>query len=98
MKSEDYENLQNFNDKLIDYGWNPIQDDFNFIVDRNLVKVYSVLGGFPRIVPSDLNDIIDRRIDVGSYEITMTGLDNFQIEYGEGLSLELLLDHHNTDT
>ena len=98
LDSGDYDNLQNFNDKLIDYGWSPLQDDFNFIVDEDLVGIYSVVGGFPRIVPSDLNDIIDQRIDVGSYEITMTGLDNFRIDYGEDLSLNLLQDHHNTNT
>ena len=93
----DYENLQDFNDKLIDYGWSPLQDDFNFIVDEDLVGIYSVVEGFPRIVPSDLNDIIDQRIDVGSYEITMTGLDDFRIYYEEDLSLNLLQDHHNSN-
>ena len=72
--------------------------NISFIVDEDLVGIYSVEEGFPRIVPSDLNDIIDQRIDVGSYEITMTGLDNFRIDYGEDLSLNLLQGHHNTNT
>lgn len=96
LDTEDYDNLQDFNDKLIDYGWSTLQDDFNFIVDEDLVGIYSVVEGFPRIVPSDLSDIIDQRIDVGSYEITMTGLDNFRIDYGEDLSLNLLQGHNNT--
>jgi len=98
MDIGDYDNLRDFNDKLIDYGWSALQDDFNFTVDEDLVGIYSVEEGFPRIVPSDLNDIIEQCIDVGSYEITMTGLDDFRIDYGEDLSLNLLQGHHNTNT
>jgi hypothetical protein len=97
MNSGDYDTLQNFNDKLIDYGWNPLQDDFNFIVNEDWAEIYSVVEGFPRIIPSDLNDIIDQRIDVGAYDITMTGLDNVRVDFGEELSITFLQNLHNNN-
>jgi len=97
MNSGDYDILQVFNDKLIDYGWNPLQDDFNFIVNEDYVEIYSVAEGFPRIIPSDLNDIIDQRIDVGSYDITMSGLDNFRVDFGEDLSITFLQNLHDSN-
>lgn len=92
-----YSTAQDFDEKLVDYGWNPNQDDFRFIVDPNLANLFVVSEGFPRIVPGTLENIVDPRVDIGSYTVTMTNLEDLRIDLDPSLSsgqlVQAAMDH-----
>jgi len=95
LEIEAYPVTTEFYQKLADYGWNPNQEDFRFIVDTDLINLYYIEDGFPRIIPSQLNNLIDSRINIGSYRITMTNLDDFKIGFEQEISLQDLIDYES---
>ena len=81
-----------FNEKLVDYGWNPNQADFRFIVNADLANLYLVTNDFPRITSEELEGIFDSRVNIGSYRITLSNVQNLLLNVGSQSSAHQLLE------
>jgi len=91
IEDNQYSALADFNEKLINYGWNPNQTDFRFIVDAGLANMYLVTNDFPRITQGELDDILDPRVDIGKYSITLSNVNHLVLNLRSGNNAQQFL-------
>lgn len=81
-----------FFEKLAEYGWSPNQADMRYLVDETLIGLYDVREGFPRITPSTFEDgDIDDRISLRSYSLTLSGVDDYRVDFDAGMEAHEIL-------
>jgi hypothetical protein len=91
IEENQFSALTEFNEKLVDYGWNPNQADFRFIVNADLANLYLVTNDFPRITSEELEGILDSRVNIGSYRITLSNVQHLLLNVGSESSAHQLL-------
>jgi len=91
IEENQFSALTEFNEKLVDYGWNPNQADFRFIVNADLANLYLVTNNFPRITSEELGGIIDSRVNIGSYRITLSNVQHLLLSVESESSAHQLL-------
>tara|TARA_B100002052_G_scaffold56167_2_gene49339 strand:+ start:480 stop:1478 length:999 start_codon:yes stop_codon:yes gene_type:complete len=91
LEQNQFAALTEFDEKLVDYGWNPNQGDFRFIVDDDLANLYHIRNDFPRITSEELEDILDERVNIGSYRIILSNVQHLLLNVENGSSANQLL-------
>ncbi len=77
--------------KLAESGWAPNSNEFRYIVDDDLIRMYIVDDNFPRLTNTDVNGIeLDNRILIRTYQITMQDLDASLLPITSGTPQEIL--------